>query len=74
MKRQKEASICTGIQFNWIWREFKVMILKKKTQKQCGHVNVQANRLGTFPNAQYTKYHNVICTTKKKNTNTDKHS
>lgn len=57
--------MCRGIQFNSVWREFKVMILKKKTQKQCGRITVQANKLGTFPNAQCTKYHNVICTTQK---------
>lgn len=35
---------------------------------------VQANNLGTFPNAQCTKYHNVICTTQKEHKHTNKHS
>lgn len=55
------------------------MILKKTnkhthTQKQCGRITVQANKLGTFPNAQCTKYHNVICTTQKEHKYTDKHT
>lgn len=54
------------------------MILKKnthiQTQKQCGRINVQANKLGTFTNVQFTKYHNAICTTQKEHKYTEEHS
>lgn len=32
------------------------------------------SKLGTFPNAQCTKYHNVVCTMQKEHKYTEKHS